>query len=605
MDASNHCDCGDGDALSETSDSSFSDDSCDLSYTKELELRSRLRQHFIETNTPLSTADRLLHILHSYHPTLPLRASTLLAAASLHAAPTQTSKGEMVYFSISSYLRNCNNIHCDSELSLTLHVDGLPLFKSSSKNFWPILGKFAEHRPFVIGVHCGYGKPDLHEFLCPLISELQILKDTGIQLQSRACVKVNVHKVICDSPARAFVKATKYHSGYSSCDKCTCAGEWHNKVVFLDNDSTLRSNDTFRRQTDENHHNGISPFLALDIDMVDQFPFDYMHSVCLGAMRKMILAWMSGSYAVRLSSQSTTVISNRLSSLANYFPSEFNRRPRGLETLKHWKATEFRSFLLYTGPVVLRDVLNDDVYKHFLILHVAISILCSHPTPTLITYCGNILKYFVQTAPQLYGTGFLSYNIHSLVHLHMDCCSFGSLDNFSAFEFENYLGYLKRRIRSGYKPLQQIVSRINETYINCNSSEDNRPTLQHSHADGPLPPRLSMGSFSQYKRCCWKSLHFISSKYGDSFFYADDSIHRLYNVVKNNDGHVMLITRKFTRKKDFFDYPVASSEVFIFCVSENDLSAEYCLISLDVVTAKLCALPFDSNHLILFRLVHQ
>ena len=41
-------------------------------------------------------------------------------------------------------------------------------------------------------------------------------------------------------------------------------------------------------------------------------------------------------------------------------PSEFNRQPRALEDLDYWKATEQRSFLLYTGIVFLKEIVRDD-----------------------------------------------------------------------------------------------------------------------------------------------------------------------------------------------------------------------------------------------------
>ncbi|EFN68762.1 hypothetical protein EAG_00106, partial [Camponotus floridanus] len=42
-----------------------------------------------------------------------------------------------------------------------------------------------------------------------------------------------------------------------------------------------------------------------------------------------------------------------------------------------WKATQFRFFLLYCGSVVLKDVLSDHHYRHFLLLFAACRILNS------------------------------------------------------------------------------------------------------------------------------------------------------------------------------------------------------------------------------------
>lgn len=41
------------------------------------------------------------------------------------------------------------------------------------------------------------------------------------------------------------------------------------------------------------------------------------------------------------------------------------RKGRATGEVDRWKATEFRTFLLYTGPVILRGKVNDVVYKYF------------------------------------------------------------------------------------------------------------------------------------------------------------------------------------------------------------------------------------------------
>ena len=58
-------------------------------------------------------------------------------------------------------------------------------------------------------------------------------------------------------------------------------------------------------------------------------------------------------------------------------PNIFARKPRGLEEIDRWKATEYRQFLLHTGKVVLHNVLNPELYNNFLYLDVASSIMIS------------------------------------------------------------------------------------------------------------------------------------------------------------------------------------------------------------------------------------
>lgn len=77
----------------------------------------------------------------------------------------------------------------------------------------------------------------------------------------------------------------------------------------------------------------------------------------------------------RLTPHKILELSNSLELMKDHVSEEFSRKPRGLVNIDRWKATEFRQLLLYTGPVVLRDVLEKDTYYHFLVLHVAIRIL--------------------------------------------------------------------------------------------------------------------------------------------------------------------------------------------------------------------------------------
>jgi hypothetical protein len=78
------------------------------------------------------------------------------------------------------------------------------------------------------------------------------------------------------------------------------------------------------------------------------------------------------------------------------FPSEFNRLPRSLDELEFFKATEFRSFLLYTSLIVLKGRLTKQLFKHFMLLHCAIKILISNDLYTTHnTIAKNLLVSFV------------------------------------------------------------------------------------------------------------------------------------------------------------------------------------------------------------------
>jgi len=79
------------------------------------------------------------------------------------------------------------------------------------------------------------------------------------------------------------------------------------------------------------------------------------------------------------SADQVAIISARLRKLHVHCPREFNRKPRQIEEFADFKATEYRQFMLYTGPVVMHGIVEDDVYLHFLLLH-TLRVLSSSPS---------------------------------------------------------------------------------------------------------------------------------------------------------------------------------------------------------------------------------
>ncbi|XP_065664460.1 uncharacterized protein LOC136086117 [Hydra vulgaris] len=144
-------------------------------------------------------------------------------------------------------------------------------------------------------------------------------------------------------------------------------------------------------------------------------------------------------------------------------PSECNRQPRSLKELKMWQATEFKQFLLYTGPVVLKGILTRDSYRNFISFSIAIRITCYKEVErrtALLPYAKELLEWFVFNAKDFYGRTFSTYNTHSLIHIHEDVMNHGEdLISMSAFKFENHMQVLKHFIRNANSPLVQVIKR--------------------------------------------------------------------------------------------------------------------------------------------------
>ena len=100
-------------------------------------------------------------------------------------------------------------IHQLDSISLNINIDGLPLYKSSKDEFWPILFNIQEAptlQSMVIGIYCGKGKPsDANLFLNRFVVEMEDVLKKGVEINGHT-ISVSIRCFICDSPARAFIK---------------------------------------------------------------------------------------------------------------------------------------------------------------------------------------------------------------------------------------------------------------------------------------------------------------------------------------------------------------------------------------------------------------
>ncbi|KAJ8914057.1 hypothetical protein NQ315_017578 [Exocentrus adspersus] len=365
-------------------------------------LPSQLTEWAVKHNITHTALTDLLKILKLNHADLPTDARTLLQTPrKVKLIPVHP--GEYCHFGIKNCLEKLLSCIPDglnlNTLEICINVDGLPLSKSSGSQFYPILCSIFQNKKYVdvVGIYHGYEKPvNANVFLNEFVQEAIELVTNGFIYKNKSYF-VKFKAFICDAPAKSYITFTKSHTAYNSCTKCHAEGDYvSNRICFPITNNIQKRTDSDFRQRLQEEH----------------------HTV------------------------------------------EFNRKPRSVNEAKRWKATEFRQFLFYTGPVVLKTVLN--------------------------------------TFAELYGKEYISHNIHNLLHIIDDVRNFGPLDMFSAFPFENYMQSLKKLIRKSDKPLQQIIRRKAEIdYVDINiKSQTTYPQAQMEHTNGPLICNVSF--LSQY-----------------------------------------------------------------------------------------------------------
>ena len=578
---------------------------------KEKELSFDLGMWAASFSITMVAVSSLLDILRVLHPSLPKDPRTLLKTPRTSTVKT-IEGGSYFHFGIVKSLQHINllpHFFTSSEtlsISLQINIDGLPLQKSSTQQFWPILGRVSipfSSNPFLIGLFCGQSKPvNLNEYLKDFIEEMLELEKGPVKIDvdgKKYSVNIGISCFVCDTPARAYIKQSKGHTGYYSCDKCIQKGEWHSKVTFLKTDAPLRTDHSFNDMIDANHHIGDTPLKKLSIGMVTQFPLDFMHLVCLGVMKRILMFLIKSpvSDGIRLGMASINGISERLVEFKSFIPCEFSRQCRPLSDIERWKAVEFSQFLLYSGIVALKGNLSKSVYNNFLLFFVAIHCLASSDlNQSHADYAESSLKAFVKNAIKIYGRGFISYNVHSLIHIASDVKRFGSVYNYSAFPFENFLGHLKRLIRKPHLPLQQVIRRIFERNgsIIRNSYKCMKEGIPRKlHEYGPIVFREQTECL-QYQEITLNGI-FYSTSTGNNCIKIKNDFVLIRNILKfHSDNRHFIVYEKFLTIEPFFRYPANSLECFDIA-KVSKLSCQCKSATTDKIQKKYVILPYKSK----------
>lgn len=577
----------------------------------------------VEKNLGRTVVNKFLKVLVMHGKgDFPVDARSCLG--SLRRVPVQVVEpGEYYHFGLQCSLNEVLkfvDVNID-EIQVQLNVDGLELSRSSTVNFWPILCRALWEnfisQVFVIGVYCGRSKPKrCSDFLGKLLVDLLDGIRSGVTVKGKLC-RLKIHSIICDAPARQFVKCIRSHCSFFSCERCEIEGISLPKVGvrFYDRGNVASRSDTsFRNEAQPEHHvfSLRSPFVELPIDMVLDFPLDYMHLVLLGVVKRLLQLWhgvrfkaTSYSHMHRLKGTKKSTLNNRARALPETVPVEFQRKPRTFTFLGMFKATEFRMFLCYTSPFLLYNLFDyASVYGHFMLLVVGMRILLTPDQPVdRVQFAEKCITSFVDTFRGFYGRAQVVYNVHSLHHLADDYKRFGSLDRVSCFPFESFMCKLKAHVKRPGKELAQLVRRMHES---CNfalppSQTENEAKLSKRHFNGPIGV-YAEESVRQYGAVLFSGKTLKLHTCNDVIF-CSVGFCKVVNILAQGD-HVILLCHRFITLEDVFVYPCPSRRVGIGFVSS--LSTGFVNVHIrEAVKCWYMECPWDSDKLYVVKLLHH
>jgi hypothetical protein len=198
-----------------------------------------------------------------------------------------------------------------------------------------------QFKPFVVAVFCGDAKPNsVQEYISEYVSELANLQQNGIHFNDEiGLLRVTVHAFVCDASARPFVKC---HNASFSCERCIIKGIYRQgRVVYSidDNLPALRTEQSFKNFEYKDHQLTKSPLVHAGLSCIRSFLLDYMHLVCLGVAKRILVFIKQRPRECILSHQQFQTLSGKQFSLNGKMPRDFAGQPRTLYCIDNWKAT--------------------------------------------------------------------------------------------------------------------------------------------------------------------------------------------------------------------------------------------------------------------------
>lgn len=315
-------------------------------------------------------------------------------------------------------------------------------------------------------------------------------------------------------------------------------------------------------------------------------------------MKKLTEFWIGGKLQTRLQRRNMLRVrqkmklTNLIMQLRKCIPFEFQRKPRDIKYITQWKATEYRFFLLYCGPIVFRGVLNPLLYKHFLLFHVACRILYNNDYAFVYTeYAKIYLTKFFKAMGYIYGRQSQIMNAHNLIHLPDDVQNLNcTLTNISAFPFESILGRIKLLIRNSNRPLAQVCRRLHEMSL-ISKKVSIPPTIEI----------LKMKRSENENRINIIKIKYkgfiLTTKFPNNLVILRNGVLLIINKMtcsRRNSQHVQIEGNQWKVKQSIFKYPTKSEDLKMWELT-NSPSRQITQIDINQIQQKMLHLKIISQ----------
>lgn len=376
--------------------------------------------------------------------------------------------------------------------------------KKGTHSLWPVQLyqnylhpsiRFLPENIIVTNLFYAESKPDPFDLLFPLLQDMRKIYNNKIQLMYKNNQYDFLPMILfasCDSPARALLQNFKNATGTDACPICIhpgikIVGDCIRRYLKESVTSEIRTHDDTVKHAylDSNCHGvkGTSCLMTLpDFDIINSFSTDYMHSVCLGVVKRLLDIFL-GNLKVNtqfkhLTKYQQTILNKRLTSLKPY--SKISHRPRPLDDKAKFRAIEYKYLLFYYLKYALRGLLEKKYVDHFELLSAAIYTLSKKSMrENDIVSAEKMLHTFCDNFEIFYGANLVTMNIHLLRHFGHVVRKTGPLWCHSLFGFETNMGILTKHYSGGINLLDQIAEKYVISKSICDRKmHDKNPTYR-------------------------------------------------------------------------------------------------------------------------------
>jgi hypothetical protein len=233
-------------------------------------------------------------------------------------------------------------------------------------------------------------------------------------------------------------------------------------------------------------------------------------------------------------------------------PSEFTRKPRSLDLIHFWKALESRTFLLYYGPVLIKNFLPEDKMNHFLYFSCAIRILAnSTSTEQDIKYANDLLAGFLKGFKDQYPVNKITY-IRWFTFRKM----FSKMDHLIV----SVHFHMRTKVHKYTHPLQQIYNRQCEREYFFEEEVTEKIKFKVPKLGKTIYNTISV---LEDNRNIFSSVQFLNMKFwaknGDNYCCVKNFEDRVFEIVEVTiENNMPALIGHYLDCVPLFDHPISS-----------------------------------------------